>query len=69
MHLQNLLCLYVSALNCFFFYNLRTITHFAYIKMSKHKLKFFPKYVLVCVIIKKKMCDVGEQNAKINPEQ
>lgn len=57
MHLQNLLCLYVSALNCFF-YNLRTITHLAYIKMSKRKLNFFPKYVLVCVIIIKKMCDV-----------
>lgn len=26
--------------------------------MSKHKLKFFPKYVLVCVIIINKMCDV-----------
>lgn len=26
--------------------------------MSKRKLKFFPKYVLVCVIIIKKMCDV-----------
>lgn len=38
--------------------------------MSKRKLNFFfPKYVLVCVMIIKKMCDVGEQNAKINPEQ
>lgn len=37
--------------------------------MSKRKLNYFPKHVLVCVIIIEKICDVGEQNAKINPEQ
>lgn len=69
MHLQNLF-LFKCVRFKLFFYNLRTITHWAYIKMSKRKLIFFPpKYVLVCVMIIKKMCDVGEQNAKINPEQ
>lgn len=57
MHLQNLF-LFKCVRFKLFFYNLRTITHLAYIKMSKRKLKFFPKYVLVCVIIIKKMCDV-----------
>lgn len=69
MHLQNLF-LFKCVRFKLFFYNLRTITHLAYIKMSKRKLNFFsPKYVVVCVIIIKKICDVGEQNAKINPEQ
>lgn len=37
--------------------------------MFKCKLNFFVlKYVFVCVMIIKKMCDVGEYNVKINFE-